>query len=156
MPAKKSKQAAPPAEGLDPLAICACNNLRRASRAVTQFFDDTLQASGLRSTRLVILLAIMQSDTAGGIAQLARTLGMDASTLNRNLRPLKQRRLVKVEQGKTGQRKRVSLTEIGRKAIQDATPAWQNAQERVIADLGEDRYHSLLADLDAIVSATRR
>lgn len=152
---KQNASNKPPDDpGSDPLAICACNNLRRASRAVTQFFDDKLQAIGLRSTQLVILLAVMQNDNAG-IAQLARVLGMNASTLNRNLRPLTRENLVKISDGPTGQRKTVSLTKAGRRAIEDATPIWQTAQQQITDHLGQERYSGLLGDLGLIVDATR-
>lgn len=155
MPKKQThSKKTSPNDTVDPLAICACNNLRRASRAVTQYFDDKLQAAGLRSTQLVILLAIMQNDNAG-IAQLARVLGMDASTLNRNLRPLTQRRLVSISESKTGQRKKISLTETGRKAIEEASPIWETAQNQITERLGLDRYNGLLDDLGLIVNATR-
>ena len=140
--------------GLDPLAICACNNLRRASRAVTQFFDDKLQEIGLRSTQLVILLAVMQNDNAG-IAQLARALGMNASTLNRNLRPLAREGLIEVADSQSSQRKTVRLTPAGHKAITDATPIWHAAQTQLVDRLGDTRYAGLLEDLAAIVNATR-
>lgn len=150
----KQRTNSAPGQGGDALAVCACNNLRRASRAVTQFYDDKLQSVGLRSTQLVILLAVMRGDHAG-IAELARALGMDASTLNRNLRPLRQRRLVRIAEGRSGQRKTVSLTAAGRKAIEDATPIWQTVQSQIIGRLGKGRYRGLLADLALIAAATR-
>jgi hypothetical protein len=68
-------------------AVCACFNFRKASRAVTQHFDEQLQPTGLRSTQLVILLAVAVYESSG-MAELARALVMDRSTLTRNLRPL--------------------------------------------------------------------
>ncbi len=155
MPQKKNLSKKPSSDaGLDPLAVCACNNLRRASRAVTQFYDDMLQTTGLRSTQLVILLAVMQNDNVG-IAQLSRTLGMNASTLNRNLRPLTRQKLLSITDGQSSQRKLIQLTDAGRKAITQATPIWQAAQNQLVGHVGADRYAGLLADLGSIVDATR-
>jgi hypothetical protein len=61
-------------------ASCACFNFRKASRAVTQRFDELLQPTGLRSTQLVVLIAVAVSDSPG-VATLARALVMDRSTL---------------------------------------------------------------------------
>ena len=51
--------------------ICACFNFRKASRAVTQFFDETLAPSGLRSTQLVILPNVAAAQPAGRGAEPA-------------------------------------------------------------------------------------
>lgn len=151
---KNPPKKEPALASLSPLAICACNNLRKASRAVTQYFDDRLQTVGLRSTQLVILLVVMENEEAG-IAQLARILGMDASTLNRNLRPLTDRRLIKIADGQSGQRKTVTLTDAGRKLIAEAAPIWKVAQDQIMERFGESRYSGLLADLSALIDATR-
>ncbi len=53
------KNATPDSETLAEAGrVCACFNFRKASRAVTQFFDVALQPSGLRSTQFVILVRI--------------------------------------------------------------------------------------------------
>ena len=39
-------------------ATCACANVRKAARAVTQLFDEVLQPTGLRSTQFTLLVAV--------------------------------------------------------------------------------------------------
>ena len=110
----------------DALDVCACFNFRKASRAVTQLYDEALQPSGLRATQLVILLSAAVNPGLG-ISKLARELVMDASTLNRNLKPLEKRGLISVDDSKDGRRRLVSLTakgqdsdrELGRQAGAD-------------------------------------
>ena len=62
------------------LSTCACLNLRKASRAVTQIFDQALLASGLRSTQLQVLVTFASSGTTT-ITQLAEELIMDRTSL---------------------------------------------------------------------------
>ena len=50
---------------------CACGNFRKATRAVTQFFDECLEPTGLRSTQFVILAAVGAMQPTS-IARLAR------------------------------------------------------------------------------------
>ncbi|RME63236.1 MAG: MarR family transcriptional regulator, partial [Alphaproteobacteria bacterium] len=69
--------------------VCACANLRRASRIITRRFDDAMRATGLRSTQMSILNEIARMGEAP-VAQLAVRLAMDASTLTRNLTPLER------------------------------------------------------------------
>src|SRR5215475_8470111 len=79
----------------DMVANCACFNLRKASRTVTQLFDQILAPCGLRSTQLTILLAAKVLGPCG-LARLARELVMDRSTITRNLLPLVKAGYLKV------------------------------------------------------------
>ncbi len=66
------------------LAACACTNLRKATRAVTQRFDTALRPSGLRATQLALLLACAGPDDAN-LGEIAERLAVDRSTLSRTL-----------------------------------------------------------------------
>src|SRR5947209_7151029 len=68
-------------------ATCACSNVRKAARAVTQLFDEVLQPSGLRSTQFTLLVAVALMDEAP-VTELAGALVMDRTTFTRNLKPL--------------------------------------------------------------------
>src|SRR5678809_206242 len=72
---------------------CACLKVRTAARAVTRVYDDALRPVGLRATQLSVLVAVASGE-AVSIASLSRMLGMDRSTLTRNLRPLEEKALV--------------------------------------------------------------
>ena len=66
-----------------------------AARAVTRLYDEKLRDSGLRATQVSVLVAIAV-DEVMSIAALAKFMGMDRSTLTRNLRPLERDGLVKL------------------------------------------------------------
>jgi DNA-binding MarR family transcriptional regulator len=132
---------------------CACFNFRKASRVVTQLFDEALQPSGLRSTQLVILIAI-QLQRQVGLVALARDLVLDRSTLTRNLQPLIAQGLV-AKVGENVRHKLVCLTDAGRKRLKEAVPLWAAAQNRFVSRLGEKRWQTMLADLDASLAAAR-
>lgn len=63
---------------------CVCHNLRKTSRAITQFYDDVLLPSGINSTQLALLhtISIRNSST---ISQISREMCMDRITLTRSL-----------------------------------------------------------------------
>ncbi len=136
-------------------ATCACFNFRKASRAVTSYFDAKLQASGLRSTQLVILIAVALSEAAT-LAQLARLLVMERSTLTRNLKPLEKQDLLRVVSGDDRRTRLVELTEKGRRALEDAMPLWEKAQGGFVDLLGPQRWQDLLSNLSATVAATQQ
>src|SRR3954454_7933009 len=75
------------------ISECACLKVRTAARAVTRVYDAALRPVGLRATQLAVLMAVASSE-AVSIVSLSRILGMDRSTLTRNLRPLEEQGLV--------------------------------------------------------------
>lgn len=135
---------------------CACNNFRKASRAVTQLFDQTLEPSGLRSTQFVILLEIVVAGTST-VPLLAKRLVMDRSTLQRNIQPLVKRKLIKVGPAisKARRSRSLTLTPSGRRAVKEAAPLWKRAQSTFVQQLGDDRWSVLLENLPAAVTAAR-
>src|SRR5947207_15934276 len=78
-------------------ATCACSNVRKAARAVTQLFDELLQPTGLRSTQFTLLVAVALLGEAP-VMQLSRALVMDRTTLARNLKPPETQGLLPLEE----------------------------------------------------------
>jgi DNA-binding MarR family transcriptional regulator len=133
-------------------AACACFNIRKATRAVTQFYDDALRPSGLRTTQFT-LLVLLQGHGPMTINALAEAAGTDRTTLTRNLAILEQRRLVRIRPGEDARVRIVELTVAGHEAATEALPLWQKAQTRVATKLGRHRLTRLLSDLSAAVGA---
>src|SRR5258707_7411120 len=74
---------------------CVCFALRKTARAVTQFYDRALKEHRLRGTQLPVLVTVSQQGS-GPLAKLCPVLGMDRTTLLRDVRPLVRRRRVRV------------------------------------------------------------
>jgi len=148
-------QAMRPEDSAAAAAVCACFHFRRASRAVTQLFDTILAPSGLRSTQFVILVAVHAADGPVSLPDLANALGVDRSTLTRNLQPLRKAGLLRAVSNKRSRASHVRLTAKGTRVLNEAAPLWEEAQTRFVAKLGERRWPSLLGELDGVVSAAR-
>jgi DNA-binding MarR family transcriptional regulator len=133
---------------------CACFNFRKASRSVTQFFDQVLAPTGLRSTQLVILITAELLGPSS-IARLARELVMDRSTLTRNLKPLLAQGLLRLSRADNGKHKSVELTAEGRAALVKSVPFWEHAQNHLVTRSGPDDWNRIMGDLNGIVEATR-
>ncbi len=143
-----------PAKCREMVNTCACFNFRKASRSVTQLFDQILAPVGLRSTQLVILVA---SQVLGpcGLARLARELVMDRSTITRNLHPLVTGGFLVIT-GKAGRAgKSVQITKAGQQVLAQAVPYWEDAQQQLLRKLGHDRWDRVMGDLSTVVNATR-
>src|SRR2546425_7586513 len=66
---------------------CACWRLRQASRAVTRHYERALRGRGLRATQFSLLALLTQTGPLT-VSELAAKLGVERTTLTRNLRPL--------------------------------------------------------------------
>ena len=121
-------------ERVEEMAGCACFRLRKAARALTQFYDRALKAHRLRATQLPILVAASQHGPVP-LAKLAQELGMDRTTLLRNVRPLVRRRLLKVSPAADSPQTEVRATAGGRALLARVYPDWRKAQERSLASL---------------------
>lgn len=105
---------------------CVCFAVRRAARAITQHYDRRLRATGLRVTQFSVL-AVLSHGEPRPVNRVAARLGMDRTTLTRNLRPLVDRGYVTVDSGDDARVRLVRLTPQGRAAAA-ALPHWRRAQ----------------------------
>jgi DNA-binding MarR family transcriptional regulator len=134
---------------------CVCFNLRWVTRAVTQFYDSEMRRHGIRPTQASILLAVKAKET-WSMAELSDCLGMDRTTLVRNLRPLQRDGLVQAVGGGRGNRVELTITAKGRKQIEKLTPAWKSAQRAAVKTLGEQRWSAILSDLETAALALNK
>jgi DNA-binding MarR family transcriptional regulator len=130
-----------------------CANLRKASRAVTQLYDESLQPAGLRATQYTLLVALSLASSIS-ITDLAQKMVMDRTTLTRNLTLLEHQGLVTIAPGTDQRTRMVTLTNQGREALAKALPLWEQAQTRVVSKLGRERWIAMLSDLSDVVSLT--
>lgn len=132
--------------------MCGCFNLRRAARAVTRLYDSVLEPGGLRSTGFVSL-AFIRAEGTISLPSLARALGVDRSTLTRNLRPLERQGLVRVSRAVNARMSSARVTAKGEQVLTRCVPMWKAAQARFEACVGAQRWAGVLAGLDTIARA---
>ncbi len=130
---------------------CTCFNVRRVSRAITQFFDTEVRRHGIRPTQTPILRAL-QAKNGWSMAELSEWLAMERTTLLRNLRPLQRDGLVRVMGGGRGGHVELEITVKGRKVLADTLPAWRSAQNKVVAILGKERWSAIISDLQEVAT----
>jgi DNA-binding MarR family transcriptional regulator len=113
---------------------CVCFALRRATRAVTQFYDAALKPHRLRATQFPILVAASSQESVP-LAPLAQKLGMDRTTLLRNVRPLVRRGLVRAAPAGDSRRTEIRATSAGRALLARVYPDWKRAQAQALQRL---------------------
>ena len=126
---------------------CLCFATRRAARAVTQHYERHLRPAGLRATQFSMLARLAQTGPMP-INRLASQMGLERTTLTRNLRPLVAKRWIAVTEEADRRVHNVEITAKGRAAAREALPAWRKAQASAKRKLGE-------LHLDAIIAAAR-
>ena len=137
-----------------PRLPCACANLRRAARAVTQLYDGELRGTGLNTQQFTLLQALASTGplNQGGLGGL---LAVDSTTLSRTLRPLEDKRWIRSNPGEDRRERQIELTAAGRAELARAIPKWERAQERLRRRLGQGRFEVLLSDLAAVAGVAR-
>jgi DNA-binding MarR family transcriptional regulator len=134
-------------------AMCACDRLRRSARGMTQVYDAGMGSAGLKVTQMPILVAL----GAGGdqpVTALAEVLGLDRTTLTRNLRLLEERGLASTRPHEDDARVRmVSITPAGAQELSAALARWEQVQARVEERFGAERLRALYDELEALSAA---
>jgi DNA-binding MarR family transcriptional regulator len=132
-------------------SLCCATATRKASRRLTQLYDDVLEPCGLRSTQAAILVELGSAKEPPTMAELAHAMVMDRSALGHNLRPLERDGLIALQEGEEDRRRRhVVLTPMGKAKLRDAFRLWQRAQDRFFEVFGETEAASLRATLLSI------
>jgi len=147
-------------EDLRKIMGCTCMRMRRATRRVTQIYDRALEPSGLTVSQFGLLAYLLGANrapsNASSIGTIAEWLGMDPTTLNRNLKPLVAKSLVRnAADSADGRVRVVRITEKGRRALLKAVPFWQDAKARVDKTLGPQATADLNELLDTSASSLR-
>ena len=136
-----------------PMLDCNCLAMRQAARHITQFYDQCLAPTGLRTTQFSIL-AKLQRLGPMSINALASELVMDRTTLGRTMLPLERDGLIVVESSAADRRsKELRLTQAGAARLRAALKRWNQAQQRFERAFGTNRASSLREELRAVVAS---
>ena len=136
---------------LDPLDVVLCTSarLRKASRALSQMYDIVLKPSGLKGTQFT-LLATLDKTGALPISKLAEVLGMERTTLTRNLKHMIDKGYVEDDLDSDQRIRLIRITLMGRGALNEAMPLWGQAQARAVESLGQADWALLMNSAEKI------
>jgi DNA-binding MarR family transcriptional regulator len=131
---------------------CACLHAREAARAVTRAYDRAFAPLGLRATQFSLLVALALAEPPT-ITVLAEHLGMDRTTLTRNLRPLLRDGFVELAPADGPRPRPPAITRKGRALLAKAQANWTQAQDALERKLGGDGMARALESLSALRAA---
>src|SRR5437868_9919015 len=116
---------------------CIAVRLRLLNRVVTNLYDDALRPLGLKVSQLNILVVTAKLGLARP-AKVCDILQLDTSTLSRNVERMRAKGWLEVVPGEDARTQPFRLTAQGRRLLERAVPAWEQAQQQAGELLGED------------------
>jgi DNA-binding MarR family transcriptional regulator len=134
---------------------CTGFGVRKAARSLARIYDEAMAPAGLRGTQFNLLVALSLAGEAP-VMKVAEELGLDRTTLTRNLGPLERDGLVESVADADRRVRRLRLTERGHEVLADALPRWERTQRQVVAALGKSRWRELMDGLRAAASLPER
>ena len=137
---------------------CSSQKVRRLSRRLSQHFDRVVGEAGLKTTQYTLLCHIVDLGPVQP-RDLAVSVGIDASTLTRNLQPLVAAGWVEVGEGDDARSRSVVATAAGREKRVEARRAWKRAQLSFNGRVGSDvvaRLHAVVDECMALLDESER
>lgn len=125
---------------------CTCFRIRQVSRRITQLYDAALRPVGLRVTQYSLLSAL-RNEGPMSVAELAKGIGADTTSLSRAVATVSRKGWVVVREGPDKRSKSVAISKAGLNLLDQAEPHWQRAQEKIAVSLGADGKRNLDAQL---------
>lgn len=121
---------------------CTNFKLRQLLRSVSRLYDAQIAQAGLKGSQFSLLSFVL---ALGPIApsELAARMGMDASTLTRNLRPLIDKGWVLQGPGADARGRSIAITPAGITKHAEARVYWKRAQQSLNERLGSSEVAAL-------------
>ena len=115
---------------------CIAVRLRMLSRAVTRIYNQALRPYGLTTSQMNILVAVSCLGEARQ-QDVCQALHLEKSTLSRDVVRMRNQGWLDAIPGEDGRTALLSITAAGKGLLEQAIPAWQQAQAQATALLGE-------------------
>jgi DNA-binding MarR family transcriptional regulator len=112
-----------------PALDCACATVRRTARLVTQLYSREI-GHGVEPTQFMLLSAL-QARPGLPQAPLGRALGLDKTTLSRNLRLMKRNGWIEPAITADPRERGYRLTGTGTRLLAATKPGWKRAQQKL-------------------------
>jgi len=128
---------------------CTCFRVRKLTRLMSQRYDRKLAAAGFTLNQYSILRRL--GDAPRTVGDLARELGMDRTTLSRDLKPLLACEWLEQVSTTDARQRPVRVSNAGKRALAKAMPAWREAQDEIEGLLGAAGIQALHLQLDRAI-----
>ena len=133
----------------DVAGACACHKMREAARKITRKYNSALKPAGIKVTQFTMLAAVGLKE-GSTLTEISAYLGMDRTTLSRNLGPLERQALIEIYDGGYGRARSAKLTDKGVTVMETALPLWRRAQKSLRQNPGDQIWTQVHAELAVV------
>jgi DNA-binding MarR family transcriptional regulator len=142
-----------PATTIETIATsCIAGRLRLLNRVVTNLYDAALRPLGIKLSQGSILAVAAKLGVARP-AEVCAILELDTSTLSRTVERMVSNGWLEILPDEDGRSHPFRLTDQGKRLMERAIPAWEQAQAQAKNLLGEDGLRLLDSTIGRVKSA---
>ena len=131
---------------------CAGMRSRTVARKITRMYDEALRPIGVTLGQFTMLVGIKLSNPQS-ISRFADALGMERSTLTRNLKLLEKMGLIELGPERYRRARDVMVTPKGMSVIEAAYPLWEDAQNALRGRVGEVTWSDAHGTMDRFLGS---
>ena len=129
--------------------LCPATQVGRAYKSILRIFEEEFRSACVTATQFQVLVHIGFIDEPGG-TELAKRLGSDPSTISRILETLEKKELIESRSGQDRRTRHYALTDYGTQAVEDGLASWERARNRVLSDMDNTNWNSVVSLLEVI------
>ena len=126
---------------------CVAYKMREATRKLSRRYDEALKPVGIKGTQFSMLnvITLLEGMT---LSELAEKMGLERTTLLRNLQPLERRGFIKLSEEGFRRARTAEITDQGLAILEKAIPLWQGAQASLKAEIGAQAWSDISSSID--------
>ncbi len=133
---------------------CTCYRVRKAARALTQFYDEALAEAGATLTKMSVLTELSRTPNLS-VTGLGRRLGMDRTTVSRTIKPMLRDGWIASGEALDRRARDLVITGAGVEILTRCNVGWRHAESRMLRSIGLERRTTLFDLLDKVGDAVR-
>lgn len=116
---------------------CIAGRMRLVNRVITSLYDNAFRPLGVKASQFNILVVAGKLGLARP-AEVCAILRLDTSTLSRNVERMRTQGWLEVVPAEDARTQPFRLTNQGKRLLEQAAPAWKQAQQEAEQLLGDD------------------
>ena len=109
---------------------CMCLSIRKASRNITQAYNEEFKGLGINITQFSVL-AILAGTGKQTITKVAHHLGAERTTVTRATAILEKKKLINIVLGGDKRERLIAISKKGIEILDLARPHWKSAQLKI-------------------------
>jgi DNA-binding MarR family transcriptional regulator len=129
-----------------------CFHFRRAARLISVEFEKYFDKCHIRSTQFSLLMAINNNPNCC-VTNIASVMGMDRTTVARNVVPLLKDGYLRIAPAPTKREKYYAISDLGRQTLENTKECYARACARINSLINNDKSKDLLTSVRSLADS---